>query len=64
MNTFLLIKRPLGNLTYLRLWHDNTGRGGYASWHVAAILVRDVQTNEKFEFITNRWEISRMYPIN
>ena len=47
--------RPLGNLTYLRVWHDNTGRGNYASWHCMAVLVRDVQTNERFEFIANRW---------
>ncbi len=47
--------RPLGPLTYLRLWHDNTGRGHYASWHCTAVIVRDVQTNERFEFILNRW---------
>ena len=47
--------RPLGNMNYLRIWHDNSGRGDYASWHLSAMLVRDVQTNEVFEFICNKW---------
>ena len=47
--------RPLGDLTYLRIWHDNTGRGNYASWHCTAIVIRDIQTNEMFEFVVNRW---------
>ncbi len=59
-------------MTYLRLWHDNTGRGSYASWHCMAILVRDVQTNERFEFILNRWlgaekddgQIDRLVPVS
>ena len=42
-------------MTYLRIWHDNTGRGNYASWYCTAIIVRDIQTNERFEFVVNRW---------
>ena len=49
------IHRPLGNLAYVRIWHDNTGQGKYASWQCSAVLVRDIQTNEKFEFVLNRW---------
>ena len=47
--------RPLGSLNYLRVWHDNTGWENYASWFVTAIVIRDVQTEEKFEFIINNW---------
>jgi len=49
------VPRPLGPLSYLRIWHDNTGRGYYASWHCMAVLVRDVQTGDKYEFIANKW---------
>ena len=42
-------------MSYLRIWHDNTGRGDFASWYCCAVTVRDVQTNEKFEFICNKW---------
>ena len=51
----MIILRPLGNLSYLRIWHDNSGRGDYASWKCMAVLVRDVQTNQKFEFFLNKW---------
>lgn len=47
--------RPLGNMNYLRIWHDNSGRGSYASWFLSSLVVRDVQTNEVFEFICNKW---------
>ena len=47
--------RPLGNMNYLRIWHDNSGRYNYASWYLSAMIVRDIQTNEVFEFICNKW---------
>ena len=54
MNIELLF-RCLGNLNYLRIWHDNTGIGDYASWFLGVVIVRDVQTGEKFQFINNQW---------
>ena len=53
INSFYL--RPLGSLQYLRVWHNNSGRGNYASWYCTAIIVRDLQTNEQFEFMCNKW---------
>jgi hypothetical protein len=47
--------RSLGLLNYIRIWHDNTGEGTSASWFVKYILVRDLQTMEKFHFICRRW---------
>jgi hypothetical protein len=29
--------RPLGELTFLRIWHDNSGPGDYASWFLGAV---------------------------
>lgn len=46
---------PLGPLTYLRIWHDNSGKGALASWYLNHVLVRDVQTDKKYYFIANRW---------
>ena len=58
-NTYFIIHyfqtRALGNLNYFRVWHDNSGRDDYASWYLSAILVRDIQTNEVYEFICNKW---------
>jgi polycystin 1L2 len=39
----------------MRIWHDNTGEGALASWFLKYIVVRDLQTLEKFHFISQRW---------
>lgn len=48
-------RRPLGNLQFLRIWHDNSGKGPNASWYLAYVVIRDVQTGDRFEFIFNDW---------
>lgn len=47
--------RPLGNLHFIRVWHDNSGKGPNASWYLSYVVVRDVQTGVKYEFILNDW---------
>lgn len=47
--------RSLGLLNYIRIWHDNSGRGSSASWFLKYIIVRDLQTMQKFHFISQRW---------
>ena len=47
--------RPLGGLTYLKIWNDNTGKGDKASWFLNHLIVTDFQTNEKFYFICQNW---------
>ena len=49
------IFRPLGKLNFIRIWHDNSGIGDYASWFLGAIIVKDMQKGKKFSFINNRW---------
>ena len=39
----------------MRIWHDNSGAGQYASWYLRHIVVQDLQTKEKFVFIATRW---------
>ena len=56
MDTFVMAApRRLGKLNYCRIWHDNSGEGKFRSWFLSFIVVRDVQTGEKFEFICNKW---------
>ncbi|KAF0312071.1 Polycystic kidney disease protein 1-like 2 [Amphibalanus amphitrite] len=45
----------LGDLKYLRIWHDNSGKGRFASWYLQYILVRNVQTGEMTTFVCNEW---------
>lgn len=62
---------PLGQLSYMRLWHDNSGKGKYASWFLKYVIVVDLQTKEKNYFIANRWfaveeddgQVDRLLPV-
>ena len=48
-------QRPLGNLNYLKIWHDNSGKDNKASWFLSYIIVNDIQTKERFYFLCNHW---------
>ena len=59
----------LGSLTYIRMWHDNTGKS--PSWFVSQLVIRDVETDEKFFFLCNSWlacdegdgQVDRLFPV-
>ncbi|XP_077979555.1 polycystin family receptor for egg jelly-like [Glandiceps talaboti] len=56
VDSFLMaVSRPLGTLNYMRIWHDNSGKGKMQSWYLSYIAFRDLQTGERFYFIANRW---------
>ncbi|OQV24028.1 Polycystic kidney disease protein 1-like 2 [Hypsibius exemplaris] len=53
-DSFLIaVPEPLGDLMALSIWHN--GQGVRPSWFVDEILIRDVQTNQLFFFLPNRW---------
>jgi polycystin 1L2 len=39
----------------MKIWHDNSGKGDKASWFLKYIIVKDLQTREKFYFICQKW---------
>ena len=45
----------MGQLNYMKIWHDNSGEFDNASWYLKHIIVNDLQTNEKFYFICEKW---------
>ena len=45
----------MGNMQYMRIWHDNSGLGDDASWFLKYIIVHDLQTRQKFYFICEDW---------
>jgi hypothetical protein len=47
--------RSLGSLSYVRIWHDNSGTGNTASWFLKYIIIRDLQTSVNYQFISQRW---------
>lgn len=38
----------------MRIWHDNSGEEN-ASWFLDYIIVKDLQTEEKFYFVSYKW---------
>ncbi|XP_055877058.1 uncharacterized protein LOC106077240 isoform X2 [Biomphalaria glabrata] len=67
----MAVPRPLGFINFMRIWHDNSGRGKFASWYLNYVIIRDVQTDVKQVFIANRWfaveeddgQIDRVIPV-
>ena len=47
---------PLGDLTGIQIWHDNSGKtANESSWYLKHILIHDLQTREKTYFICEKW---------
>ncbi|XP_076818399.1 uncharacterized protein LOC143464499 isoform X1 [Clavelina lepadiformis] len=67
----LAVDKPLGVLVYLRIWHDNSGKGDEASWFLEHIIVNDLQENKKYYFFCDDWlavdqsdgNIERILPV-
>ncbi|UJR09075.1 hypothetical protein I4U23_013322 [Adineta vaga] len=67
----MAVPKSLGLLNYIRIWHDNSGAGSSASWYLKYIIVRDLETMEKFYFIAQKWlaveqddgRIERILPV-
>ena len=47
--------RNLGDLSYIRIWHDNSGEKKKASWYLKFVIVHDLQTREERIFICDKW---------
>jgi len=39
----------------MRIWHDNCGKGKFGGWYLNFVVVRDVQTKERYHFVVNQW---------
>ena len=51
----MTVPKSLGELNYVRLWHDNSGKGSSSSWFLKYLIIRDLQTLEKSYFICQKW---------
>ncbi|EDO31945.1 predicted protein, partial [Nematostella vectensis] len=43
----------LGEINYLHIWHDNTGRS--PSWYLSRVMVEDINNDKKYMFINESW---------
>lgn len=55
MQLLVLIHSSLGPLNYMRVWHDNSGKGKYGSWYLKHVMITDLQTKQRYYFLCNRW---------
>ena len=71
VDSFLLaLNQPLGCLTSILIWHDNSGKVS-SSWYLKYIIVHDLQTRDKSYFICEDWlgvergasSIERVLPV-
>ncbi|ESP04057.1 hypothetical protein LOTGIDRAFT_109826, partial [Lottia gigantea] len=49
------VPKGLGPLSYLRIWHDNSGKKKHQGWYLSKVIVTDLQTNQIYFFLCNRW---------
>ena len=45
----------MGELTYIKIWNDSSGKGNDASWFLKHVIVHDLQTRQKFYFLCEKW---------
>ncbi|XP_070579567.1 polycystin family receptor for egg jelly-like isoform X2 [Ptychodera flava] len=54
--SFLMaVKKGLGPLIYLDIWHDNSGGDFKASWLLQCVVVTDMQSDERTTFLCKNW---------
>ena len=46
-NFIMTTDRSLGELLFLRIWHDNSGDGVKAGWFLDKVVVEDLTTPDK-----------------
>ncbi|PVD38502.1 hypothetical protein C0Q70_01117 [Pomacea canaliculata] len=54
MSYIMATSTCLGDLDYMRVWHDNSG-GYQASWYLSRMSVEDLQTGQRYMFVCERW---------
>ncbi|XP_041364618.1 polycystic kidney disease protein 1-like 2 [Gigantopelta aegis] len=55
LHFIIAVPHSLGRLQCLKIWHDNSGKGPWASWYLNRIEVVDLQTKERDDFIFYQW---------
>lgn len=70
VSSFLVTtSQSLGELSYIRLWHDNFGKD--PAWYVKQVSIRESTTNGVWHFLCERWlavdegdgSIHRIFPV-
>ena len=49
----LVLPAAIGTIRSVHIWHDNTGAS--PSWFLSHVIIRDIQTEEKQQFVCEQW---------
>ncbi|XP_041362675.1 uncharacterized protein LOC121378528 isoform X2 [Gigantopelta aegis] len=55
LHFIMAVPVSLGRLQCLRVWHDNSGNGNWASWYLNRMEVIDLQSGERVDFLCYKW---------
>lgn len=55
----MTVQNRLGDLIFLNIWHDNSGRGADASWNLIKVVVEDAATGKRLGVFLYKW----IYPL-
>lgn len=44
-------RHNLGDLEYIRIWHDSSGEGSLQDWYLNKIEITDIQTDERYDIL-------------
>ncbi|XP_072051916.1 polycystin-1-like protein 2 [Amphiura filiformis] len=54
VDAFLITTREsLGDLLEIRVWHDNEGKS--PGWYLSRVMVHDLETDDRWLFLCNKW---------
>jgi polycystin 1L2 len=54
VDAFLMtLPQSLGSLKNIRVWHNNGG--GYPSWNLLRVMIQDLQTEQRWWFVCDKW---------
>ncbi|KAK3717356.1 hypothetical protein QZH41_011584, partial [Actinostola sp. cb2023] len=54
VDAFLMtVPQSLGVLRNIRVWHNNDG--GYPSWNLLRVMIQDLQTEQRWWFVSDEW---------
>lgn len=54
-NYVMSVDSCLGPLNFLRIWHDNSGKGKNQSWYLDQVQINDLQTGERWALVSLHW---------
>ncbi|XP_070186772.1 polycystin-1-like protein 2 [Littorina saxatilis] len=71
MTYILATTQSLGDLQYVRVWHDDSGPGDTGSWYLGRLVAEDLQNGQRYNFLCEKWlaldkddgQIDRIVPV-